>query len=192
MKKLLILFAFIPLLFGCTEDFFYYDQPSEPHLTGGKWTFVDYDIQVISAISPVEVIKSDTICIMAFGEQSYVTGGILMEQNYNMTARDRRFVIGQTQWDFDDNSFTLYVDGNYDVRYGVTFPMYMKKEHDQMTVENDDIGSRTTYSFDSNGMGAMPPTEFVLLSPEIVTDLYLSNGMRDKAVTIRVLLKFMR
>ena len=191
MKKSLLFLLLIPVLFGC-EPFFYYDEISEPHLTGGKWTFVDYEIQVISAISSVEVIPSDTICIMAFGNQSYVTGGILMEQNYNSTARDRRFIKGVTQWDFDDNSYSLYVNGNYDNRHPVTYPNYMMKEYDKMSIFNDNIGAVTTYSFDSNGQRAMPPTEFVILSPEIVTDLYLSNGMRDKAVTVRVLLKFMR
>lgn len=191
MKKLLFILL-IPLLFGCTEEFFYYDHPSEPHLTGGAWTFVDYDIQVISSISPVEVIHSDTICILAFGNQSYVTGGILMEQEYTMAPRDRRFIVGKTKWEFDDNSFTLYIDGNTDIRYPVTFPEYMMKEINKMTISNDNIGSTTTYSFDQNARGAMYSTEFVLLSPPIVTDLYLSNGMRDKAVTVRVLLKFMR
>jgi hypothetical protein len=31
-----------------------------------------------------------------------------------------------------------------------------------------------------------------VLSPPIVTDLYLSNGKRDKAVTVQILLHFMR
>jgi len=189
MKKLLILLAIIPLLFGC-EEFFYYDEISEPNLSAGKWVLSGYDVIIISSISDVEVMYNDTICINAFGGQSYVSGGIQMKQNYNNTSPDRRFIVGETIWDFDDNSYTLYVNNDYDTRYPVTFPNYMMKEYDKMKIGNDDYGSHTTYSFDSNGQGAMPPTEFVLLSPEIITDLYLSSGMRDKAVTVQVLLKF--
>lgn len=190
MKKVLILFAFIPLLFGC-EEFFYYNEISEPHLTGGAWVFTDYQIQVISSISDVEVTLNDTVCINAFGLQTMTDGGILMKQNYNGTSVDRRFVKGVTQWEFDDNSYTVYINGNTEVRFPVTFPNYMMKEYDKMVVTNP-LGPVTNYSYESNGQGAMPPTEFVLLSPEIVTDLYLSNGMRDKAVTVRVLLIFTR
>jgi len=191
MKKLLFLLLFIPLLFGC-EEFFVYDQISEPQLTGKAWTFVDYDIIVLRSISPVEVIQNDTICINAFGEQSYVTGGILMEQYFSYTAPDRRFIKGVTQWEFDDNSYTLYVNKDYDIRYPVSFPNYMMKEYDKMSVMNPKIGAVTNYSFESNAQGVNYPTELVLMSPEIISDLYLSNGMRDKAVTIQVLLKFRR
>ena len=193
MKKLLFLLLSIPLLFGCEEfdSFLYYTEISEPHLTG-RWVFVDYEIQVISSISSVEVIPSDTVCINAFGDQSIVTGGIQMGQVYHATPVDRRFIKGVTQWEFDDNSYSLYVNRNTDVRFPVTFPNYMMKEYDKMEVTNPLIGAVTNYSYESNSQAANYPTEFVLLSPEIVTDLYLSNGMRDKAVTVRVLLIFRR
>ena len=191
MKKLLFILAFIPLLFGC-EEFFYYDEISEPHLTGKPWTFVDYHIQVISSISDVEVTLNDTVCINAFGLQRIVDGGILMQQDYNSTPVDRRFIKGETMWEFDDNSFTVYINGNTDVRFPVTFPNYMMKEYDKMKVSNPLNGAVTNYSYDANAQGANYPTEFVLLSPDIVTDLYLSNGMRDKAVTVQVMLIFRR
>ncbi len=191
MKKLLFFLLLIPILFGC-EPFFYYDEISEPHLTGKPWTFVDYEIQVISSISDVEVTLNDTVCINAFGLQREVDGGILMQQNYNGTSVDRRFIKGVTQWEFDDNSYTVYINGNTDVRFPVTFPNYMMKEYDKMEVVNPMIGAVTNYSYESNAQGANYPTEFVLLSPDIVTDLYLSNGMRDKAVTVQVLLIFRR
>ena len=191
MKKLLFFLLLIPILFGC-EPFFYYDEISEPHLTGKPWTFVDYEIQVISSISDVEVTLNDTVCINAFGLQREVDGGILMQQNYNGTSVDRRFIKGVTQWEFDDNSYTVYINGNTDVRFPVTFPNYMMKEYDKMEVVNPMIGAVTNYSYESNAQGANYPTEFVLLSPDIVTDLYLSNGLRDKAVTVQVLLIFRR
>jgi len=153
---------------------------------------VDYEIQVISSISDVEVTLNDTVCINAFGLQREVDGGILMQQNYNGTSVDRRFIKGVTQWEFDDNSYTVYINGNTDVRFPVTFPNYMMKEYDKMEVVNPMIGAVTNYSYESNAQGANYPTEFVLLSPDIVTDLYLSNGMRDKAVTVQVLLIFRR
>jgi len=194
MKKLLFLLLLIPLLFGCEElePFFYYDEISEPHLTGKPWVLKDYKIQVISSISEVEIHYSDTICINSFGDQKIVTGGIEMGQVYHATPVDRRFIIGETLWEFDDNSYTLYINGNTNIRYPVTFPNYMMKEYDKMEIVNPMIGAVTNYSYDANAQGANYPTEFVLLSPDIVTDLYLSNGMRDKAVTVQVLLIFGR
>jgi hypothetical protein len=194
MKKLVFLLMLIPIFFGCEyiEDFVVYEEISEVHLTGGAWTFVDYDIQVISSISDVEVIYNDTVCISAFGNQSYVSGGILMEQHYDLTSPDRRFIKGKTKWEFDDNSYTLYIDGNVDVRYPVTYPNYMMKEYDKMVVSNPFVGTVTNYSFETNAQGVNYSTKLILLSPEIVSDLYLSNGMRDKAVTVRIVLTFMR
>ena len=105
MKKLL-LFSLLSL-FGCQV----YELPNEtPRLTGGKWVLSNYDIVVISSISDVKVIKNDTVCINAFNGQSYVSGNVLMKQFYNQTAKDRRFVIGKTTWEFDNNSNYLYCD----------------------------------------------------------------------------------
>ncbi len=192
MKKLLILLL-LPLLFGCEK----YMEFSEPHLTGGKWVFVDYDIIPITSVSPVSIVKNDTICINSFGSLSYISGNISIGQNFNSTPLDRRFVKGKTVWQFDDNSYSLYCNFSptgvpTHNRYQVTFPSYLMKEYDKMEIYNTSIGSVTNYSFETNAMGANYATKLTLLSPEIVTDLYLSNGARDKAVTVRILLKFMR
>ena len=112
-------------------------------------------------------------------------------QNDEFECR-RRFIKGITQWEFDDNSFSLYINRNTEIRFPITFPNFMMKEYDKMVVNNPLIGAVTNYSYESNAQGANYPTEFVLLSPVIVTDLYLSNGMRDKAVTVQVLLIFRR
>jgi hypothetical protein len=189
----LILLTILLFLGGCEpENFIFYGEPSEPHLTGGTWTFVDYRIQVIHSISPVVVIENDTICINAFGEQKFVNGDVLMQQYYNLTPADRRFIKGRTLWEFDDNSYSLYCNNNINIRYPVNFPNYMMKEYDKMEITNPLLGSVTTYSFESNAVGANYPTELVLETPEIVSDLYLSNGMRDKAVTVKILLIFRR
>jgi len=197
MKKLLFLLLSISILFGCEmielDDFMVYDQISEPHLSGPTpWVLYDYEVIVVSAISGVEVILNDTICINAFGEQSYLSGDILMKQNYESTSADRRFIIGKTLWEFDDNSYSLYINGNVDDRYGVIFPNYLMKEYDKMIVQNLLTGSNTNYSFSTNAQGANYTTKLKLLSPPIVSDLLLSNGMRDKAVTVQILLTFMR
>jgi hypothetical protein len=68
----------------------------------------------------------------------------------------------------------------------------MMDEYDKIEIFNNSIGSNTTYTFDTNSIGANYPTKLEMLSPEIVTDIYTSNGMRDKAVTVRILLTFMR
>jgi hypothetical protein len=188
MKKLSFLLILVLFLFGCEK----FDQPSEPNLTGKPWVFTDYYITVVSSISPVEIVYNDTICINAFGEQSYVSGDALMEQHYGLTLNDRRFIKGKTTWEFDDSNYTLYINGNTDKRYPVVYPSYMRTERTQMRVSNPDYGAETNFTFFTDAMGMNYPLKLTLVSPSIVSDLLLSNGMRDKAVTVQVTLIFTR
>jgi hypothetical protein len=55
---------------------------------------------------------------------------------------------------------------------------------------NTTNGAVTNYTYRANDVGY--PRTLTLLSPPIVTDLYMSNGARDKAATVRVTLYFMR
>jgi len=167
-------------------------EPSEPHLTGRAWVLSDYSVTVISSISPVKVIKDDVICINAFGEQSYVLGDALMQQNFGMTMDDRRFIKGVTTWEFDDSNYTLYINGNVDKRYPVVYPSYMRTEHTQMRVSNPDYGAETNFTFFTDAIGVNYPLKLTLISPNVVSDLLLSNGMRDKAVTVQITLIFTR
>ena len=187
MKKLLsILTAFT--LFGCEK----YELPSAPSVAG-KWYFHDYKITRVQSLSPIEIIENDTICINNFGVQSFVSGNILMKQNYQQTAIDRRFVIGKTLWEFDSNNKELYCE--FTNQSGSLRPTHdpfwvnIYPVKNGLSVDNSQNGGYTFYTYDTN---ELTPTKLTLLSPPIITDLYLSNGTRDKAVTIRVLLKFMR
>jgi hypothetical protein len=191
MKNLLILTLL--LLSGCQV----YEFPNEtPRLTGGKWVLSDYDIVVISSISDVTVIKNDTVCINSFNGQSYVSGNVLMKQFYDQTAKDRRFVIGKTTWEFDNNSNYLYCDFiNKDGSLMPTHNPYWVKMSGftkNLSVSNVENGGVTNYTFETNTVGVNPPKVLKLLSPEIVTDLYVDSGKRDKGVTVRILLTFMR
>lgn len=200
MKRLLVLIL-ITLSFTSCEMY----NGSEigdayTYMGGGKWIFYDYDIIVISSISDVSVIKNDTICITSFNEQSFISGNVLMAQNYENAPKDRRFVRGKTKWEFD--GLTLYCEFGYNNGMGLrpdhkAFYVeyngnYLYKNDSQMKITNTEIGSVTNYTFETNNVGVAPPNKLTLLSPAIVTDLYHSNGARDKAVTVRVLLKFMR
>jgi len=187
MKKFLFLLL-VPFLFGCEM----YLEESEVHLTGREWFFTDYQIVVTRSISDVTVIKDETVCITAFGEQSYFGDGILMQQNYDYALEDRRFIKGATIWEFDDNNYTLYINRNTDMRFPVVYPSYMRTEHTQMRVENPTNGAVTNYTFFTDAMGANYPLKLTLTSPPIVSDLLLSNGMRDKAVTVQIILIFTR
>ena len=96
MKKILVIFI-IPFLFGCEK----YELISPPSLSGGKWILTDYDVTVISSISDVKVIKTDTVCITSFNLQQFTNNGVIMKQDYNNTQIDRRFIRGKTTWEFD-------------------------------------------------------------------------------------------
>ena len=188
MKKFIILLT-LPFVFGCQK----YEQITIPKLTGGKWIFYDYDIVVTSSISSVSVIKNDTICINSFNNQSFVSGDVIMKQNYQQTAIDRRFIIGKTLWEFDSNNKELYCE--FSNQGGSLRPTHepfwvnLYPTKNGLSVDNLINGGYTFYTYDTN---ELTPTKLTLLSPQIITDLYLSNGTRDKAVSIRVLLKFMR
>jgi hypothetical protein len=187
-----ILFLVISLLFGCEK----YELLSSPNLSGGKWILFNYEIIPISAISPVTIIKNDTICINSFGEQSFVSGGILMKQNYLTTQKDRRFIKGRTTWEFDgpsqSNFYGLFCD--YTQMTGVPkpdpFSVDLSIYNKNMAIYNTTNGSNTNFTYTCNDVGY--PRTMTLLSPPIITDLYMSNGTRDKAVTVRVMLYFMR
>jgi len=195
MKKILYILIVI-LLTGCEK----YEEVSEPvlYMGGGKWTFIDYDIVIISSISSVEVIKNDTICINSFGNQSFVSGGILMSQNYSQTSKTRRFIKNKTQWEFD--SYNLYCEWtntpggltpSHDP-FWVSYPNYLYNNYTMMSILDNSIGMKTDYTFKTNNNGVAPPNQLIMTSPEIVTDLYFSNGTRQKAVTVKVVLTFMR
>lgn len=197
MKHLLLILIAVLALSSCTL----YEEETYPgtYMGGGKFVFYDYDIIVISSISEVEYIKTDTICLNAFNNIKYNNGGdMLLSQSFNSTPKDRRFVVGKTMWEFDGTQLYCDFQNSYGSispthePYWVEYPMGLTNSPDKIKITNYDIGSSTTYTFETNNYGAAPPSKLTLLSPEIVTDLYTSSGARDKAITVRLLLKFMR
>jgi hypothetical protein len=165
MKRLLFLLL-IPFIFGCES----YIEPDIPHLSGGVWTFYDYD--VITMTSSTLIYESDTICI----------GGL----NYRLTPIDKRFIKNQTKWEFDDNGFSLYCDINDTIqsriRFEVTYPPYTI---DEIMINN------LTYTY-IIAINSTYPSRLALLSPPFKTNLYFINGNEVKGVNVQILLKFMR
>jgi hypothetical protein len=131
-----------------------------------------------------------------FNNQSFVSGNILMKQNYDITSPEKRFIIGKN-WYFDGpsqaTSFNLIVPNNpdnHEIKADFIRP-YLSSRYQKMVFKNLNNGSYTTFTFQTYALGSLNNTMDVL-SPPIVTDLYLSNGKRDKAVTVQILLHFMR
>jgi hypothetical protein len=204
MKKLLLILFVLPFL-GCEK----FELPSEPSVAG-KWYFDDYRVTIVRSINGerdprrddnIEVIKTDTICINNFGEQSFVSGGILMRQNYNKTSVDRRFIRGITTWDFDGPSqstfFPLLINNLNDEIYAKFPKPYLPNKYGEyiqtsMVVSNYSNGSETDYTFTTDKFGAGYSRVMTITSPNISTDLYLSSGQREKALTVFVTLIFKR
>ena len=126
-----------------------------------------------------------------------------MKQNFNNTSKDRRFVIGKTTWEFDGTvgSSRYYLTTEFKNFGGtpqsthVPFEVTVYNRTNKLNVYNTEIGATTYYTYDVNDYksnGVTPVNKMTLLGTEVVTDLYLSNGTRDKALTVRILLKFMR
>jgi len=194
MKKLIFFIISLTLL-SCEK----YDGPFNgitPPSVAGAWKFTDYSVTKVSSISSTNIIPNDTICINSFSNQSVVSGGksILMKQNYNSTAEDRRFIKNQTIWDFDGPTgstyFPLLINEN-DIDCYVNFPIYMGKEYTKMSISNNK-GYVTNYIFFTSSTGANYSDKLTLTSPVISTDLYLNNGSREKAIDVVVTLIFTR
>jgi len=195
MRKILFLML-IPFLHACEI----YEEPSYPVLFmgGGKWTFIDYDIVVISSITSLSVIKSDTVCINSFSAFKETPKGIILKQNYNLTSITRRFIRGVTQWEFDGSN--LYCDWIYTPGgmipshepFWVSYPNPFYTEYSVMSVMDIYTGAKTDFTFLTDNIGVAPPNKLVMTSPDVVINLYSSNGARDKAVTFKVILTFMR
>ena len=191
MKKIIYLIGIITL-FGCEK----YEEISEPNLTGGKWVLSDYKLTLITAISGVTMVENDTICVNNFALMSYGSNGeIILSQDYNSTSIDRRFIVGKTQWEFDDNNYSLYCD--FDDTGSPThnplpvdYECYLCDEYTDLDVKNGK--SRTNWTFDTESETMMYPRKLTLLSPKIITDLLLEDGSFDKAVTVQVKLTFLR
>jgi hypothetical protein len=115
-----------------------------------------------------------------------------MKQNFQQTATDRRFVKGKTTWEFDSNNNELYCDylqGPWSIK-PEPFWVKMSIYNQTLQISNHTNGSVTNYTYRANDIGY--PKNLTLVSPPITSDLYLSNGTRDKAVTVRVTLYFSR
>jgi hypothetical protein len=192
MKKILVIFL-IPFLFGCEKYVGEYDilSYSTPKLTGGKWILTDYKIAVISSISPVSVIYTDTVCLNNFNNQTVMSNGILMKQSYETTAPNRRFIKGSTTWEFDNSNLNLYCDYTPMIGVSKPTPYFVDILRTNMRVTNTSTGSVDNYTLTGVDESTYPRT-MTLVSPNIVTDLYLKDGTRNKAVTIRVTLYFSR
>lgn len=190
-------FLFISLifLFGC-EKYVGTETTITPPSVAGEWKFTDYYVTKVSEISPSDIISNDTICINSFSGQSVVSGGklVLMNQNYNLTTEDRRFIKNQTIWDFDGPTGSTYFPlliNRTNIDCYVKFPNYMEKEFTKMSISNNK-GYVTNYNFFTSAIGANYSNKLTLTCPVISTDLSLSNGSRQKAIDVVVTLIFTR
>jgi hypothetical protein len=194
--RISILVLLIPALTGCQI----YTETSEPvmFMGGGKWTFIDYEIVIVSSVSPVIIIENDTVCINSFSEFTERPGGIILKQNYDQTSISRRFIRNRTQWEFD--GYNLWCDWIYTPMcmvpshepFWVTYPDFFYSDYPVMSVMDTYTGIRTNFTFMTNNYGVAPPNKLILAGPDVVINLYSSGGARDKAVTFKVVLTFMR
>lgn len=159
MKRLIFLLL-VPFIFGCEPYIDYID----PHLSGRVWKFFDYDI-ITETIPPELIYETDTICL----------GGL----SYRFTPIDKRFIKNQTEWEFDDNSFSLYCD-QFRTRFDVIYPPY--------TIDEIEINDYI-YVYAIN---TAYPSRFMLLTPPVITDIYLINGNEIRGISAQILLKFKR
>jgi hypothetical protein len=110
----------------------------------------------------------------------------------------RRFIKGKTQWEFDGNNvfcdwlFTPAGMKPSHEPFWVTYPNPFYKEYSVMSVMDINTGAKTDFTFLTNNIGVAPPNKLRLTSPDIVINLYSSGGARDKAVTFKVVLTFLR
>lgn len=196
MNRSMILKLFAFALNSCET----YEEHTDPviFMGGGKWTFVDYDIVIINSLSQITIVKNDTICINSFSSVEETPGGIILKQDYGHTSMTRRFIRNKTQWEFE--GYDLYCSwintpGGMTPAHDpfrVTYPNFLYTDHSVMSVTDTYTGAKTDFTFITNNKGVAPPNKLIMTSPDIAINLYSSNGARDKAVTFKVVLTFMR
>ena len=120
-----------------------------------------------------------------------MANGILMKQSYNMTSPNRRFIKGVTTWEFDNNNLGLYCDYTPMIGVPKPDPYFVDIVRTNMRVTNIFNGSVDNYTLSSVDNSPYSRT-MTLVSPDVVTDLYLQDGTRNKAVTVRLTLYFSR
>ena len=178
-----------PILFcGCEK----YSEITIPNFNG-TWYFYDYEIHIEKSVSEVKIIKNDTICVNSFSNQTLTPDGILLKQDYNNTAEDRRFIVNKTIWDIGSSSHVLNIfNPNSEImkdKFWVSTDPMLEMLH----IQNLTNGSTTAYTYTTNPTtGKSYITRLDILSPSFVTDIYLSNGKREKGVIVSVLLRFRR
>lgn len=191
MRTIYLIFISM-LLLGCEK----YDDISEPSVAG-RWKFTDYYITPVKNYSGLLInSSSDTICVNSFSRQSLVNGNIHLKQDYKNTSPDRRFVKNVTMWEFDGSSQSTYFPlliNHKNVNTWAIFPKpYMEKEYVDLVINNEEYGVNTEYMFIASGMGQNYSKKLTLTSPVISTDLYYSNGGRDKSMDVVITLIFTR
>lgn len=193
MKKLLFLLL-IPFLFGCEM----YEETTYPglYMSGGRWTLTSYDIVITSSVSPITILKSDTVCINTFSNLIETPDGVIMKQNYNNTTISRRFIKNKTVWEFDGSHlFCAWVNTPGGMKpahdpFWVSYPGY---GYSHMEILDETTGTSTTYSFSTYpNFGVTPPSQLTMVGPDIVASFYSSGRAYDKAVIYHVVLNFMR
>lgn len=198
MKIIVLLLGIVFVLVSCEV----YEEPTNPaeYMSGGKWVFYDYEVAIVSAVSTASYIKTDTVCVDSFNDVDFHGSSITMKQRYYLTPKDRRFIIGQTIWEFDGyDMYCEFVDDNGTFSpahepFCVSYTSFLLKDDTQMKITNYDNGDVTYYTYDTNnnGFGVAPPSKMTLISTPVVTNLYSDANSYDKAVTVRYILKFMR
>jgi hypothetical protein len=195
MKKLLFLLLTL-ILFGCEM----YDEPSYPgiYMGGGKWTLTDYYVVIVSAVSPITILKSDivendTVCVNSFGELVETSTGVIMKQDYKSTSLSRRFIKGKTQWEFDGPQLYcewMNTNGGM-IPAHVPFGVNYISGNTRMQIEDSPTASIYTFTTRPD-FGVTPRSVLIMESTNIVASYYSSGRSYDKAVTFRVVLTFMR
>ena len=196
MRKISLFISLI-LLFGC-EKYVGNETSITPPSVAGKWYFSNYYVTRVQSLGRLEIIPNDTICINNFGTQSFVSGNVLMKQNYQQTSIDRRFIKNVTTWDFNGPTgafyFPLGIDDINDIGVDARFPkpylpnIKYNNIYTSMEISNGNNGVTTNYTFITDKFGAGHSRIMELTGPNISSDIYLKNGVREKAVTVFVTL----
>lgn len=100
MRVILSVLMFL-LFTGCEK----YEMVSEPFLTGGRWSFDSYRIEGINGIP-----ESDTLCVSDLLIEKIINGSSITQNEFINTSKERRFIVGVTEWSFDNSSYSLSIN----------------------------------------------------------------------------------
>jgi hypothetical protein len=152
-----------------------------------------------SDISKIEVIKTDSVGLQSFRFKQQTDTTLTLTQDFSKTPLSRLFIldrdgVNSTKWEFETYELSTFFNGNQGTKNcWVSFNSGTRiTVHDIKQFDQRPIGYTSWTYYTEKKLGVTPKEVLILTSPNVTTDVLLSNRSTDKLLTYKLQLVFMR